>query len=53
MTGCEAIKCKFYRFSQEQGRMICTDPCPLYCDVCRYNNYWQTPEGAKRIEEFF
>ena len=53
MTGCEAIKCKFYKFSPEQGRMICTDPCPLYDAVCRYNPYWQTDEGKAEIEEFF
>lgn len=53
MTGCEMVKCKFYQFSKEHGMMICTDPCPLYNDVCRYNQYWQTDEGKAKIEEFF
>ncbi len=47
------IKCKFYKFSNERGTMICTDTCPLYADICRYNQYWQTDEGKAKIEEFF
>ncbi|MCQ2300603.1 MAG: hypothetical protein MJZ81_10825 [Bacteroidales bacterium] len=47
------IKCKFYQFSEEHGMMICTDPCPLYDNVCRYNQYWQTAEGNAELEEFF
>lgn len=52
MTGCEMIKCKFYQFSMEKGMMICTDPCPLYDEVCRYNQYWKTAEGLRKSKSF-
>lgn len=33
--------------------MICTDPCPLYQKVCRFNDYWHTEDGVRELSEYY
>lgn len=45
MNSCEERKCPFWNGTK------CTDTNPAYAEMCRFNDYWQTEEGQKKLAE--
>lgn len=52
MCECERMQCQYWQFVKERGCKCCTDPNPLYAEMCRYNPYWESEEGKARIAAY-